>query len=106
MGGIGSNGGASNGAQQDANLPPGSWLCQCGNTNFPTRSTCNRRNCSLPKNVGFVKELRGMGGGMSGGMGRSVGGGMSGMGAPKWDGVMSNMSNADCQRLSAAMLAR
>merc|ERR1719420_2679277 len=50
--------------------PPGTWLCQCGNTNYPTRTTCNRKVCSLPKNMGFVREIgAGSMGGMMGGMG-------------------------------------
>ena len=33
-----------------AGAPPGSWLCpSCGNVNYPSRTTCNRRNCGLPR---------------------------------------------------------
>jgi len=32
------------------NAPAGSWVCKvCNNVNFPTRTTCNSRNCGLPR---------------------------------------------------------
>lgn len=78
-GGVGSMGGMQpmQGAQ-NSDSPPGSWLCQCGNINYPTRTTCNRGVCGLPRHVGMVKEIGGYGGGM--GMGGTSGKGGMGMG--------------------------
>jgi len=33
--------------------PPGSWTCvSCGNTNWPMRKSCNRKNCQKPRTDG------------------------------------------------------
>eukprot|EP00451_Oxyrrhis_marina_P001281 CAMPEP_0204258894 /NCGR_PEP_ID=MMETSP0468-20130131/5223_1 /ASSEMBLY_ACC=CAM_ASM_000383 /TAXON_ID=2969 /ORGANISM="Oxyrrhis marina" /LENGTH=236 /DNA_ID=CAMNT_0051233099 /DNA_START=24 /DNA_END=734 /DNA_ORIENTATION=+ len=29
--------------------PLGSWKCECGNVNFPSRTSCNRNTCSKPR---------------------------------------------------------
>eukprot|EP00747_Dinoflagellata_sp_TGD_P223318 gnl/TRDRNA2_/TRDRNA2_94911_c0_seq1.p1 gnl/TRDRNA2_/TRDRNA2_94911_c0~~gnl/TRDRNA2_/TRDRNA2_94911_c0_seq1.p1 ORF type:complete len:270 (+),score=29.76 gnl/TRDRNA2_/TRDRNA2_94911_c0_seq1:31-810(+) len=31
---------------------PGSWVCVCGNVNFPGRTVCNSRKCGLPQSMG------------------------------------------------------
>eukprot|EP00747_Dinoflagellata_sp_TGD_P099026 gnl/TRDRNA2_/TRDRNA2_167617_c1_seq1.p1 gnl/TRDRNA2_/TRDRNA2_167617_c1~~gnl/TRDRNA2_/TRDRNA2_167617_c1_seq1.p1 ORF type:complete len:175 (-),score=33.22 gnl/TRDRNA2_/TRDRNA2_167617_c1_seq1:61-534(-) len=33
-------------------VQPGSWLCLCGNVNFPLRTVCNSKKCGLPKEMG------------------------------------------------------
>lgn len=47
-------------AQQLAGYPAGSWLCFCGNVNYPTRTNCNRKTCLAPK--GTTREGAGVGG--------------------------------------------
>ncbi|KAK3243725.1 hypothetical protein CYMTET_46637 [Cymbomonas tetramitiformis] len=35
--------------KKDDPAPDGSWICSCGNVNYPFRTKCNRRNCGLDR---------------------------------------------------------
>ena len=36
------------------NAPEGSWVCECGNVNYPSRLKCNAHNCDKEKPVDFT----------------------------------------------------
>lgn len=39
-------------AKKERPPPDGSWVCvSCKNVNFPTRDTCNKKSCNLPRHV-------------------------------------------------------
>lgn len=46
----GGGGGGGGGARQPSTYPEGSWQCMaCNNVNFPTRTTCNAKNCGMDR---------------------------------------------------------
>eukprot|EP00747_Dinoflagellata_sp_TGD_P084590 gnl/TRDRNA2_/TRDRNA2_162569_c1_seq1.p1 gnl/TRDRNA2_/TRDRNA2_162569_c1~~gnl/TRDRNA2_/TRDRNA2_162569_c1_seq1.p1 ORF type:complete len:147 (-),score=25.87 gnl/TRDRNA2_/TRDRNA2_162569_c1_seq1:108-548(-) len=51
--------GGATGGGSSGEMEPGSWQCVCGNVNWPSRKTCNRRKCSLPQEQGAVSIVGG-----------------------------------------------